>query len=395
MAFGNPILSGEELNRTGIKSENYIPGFSGWRIASDGAAEFDNVGIRGELWTPTIILNGQDLATQLNKLPKGVLCWVRGQPATATTTEAAIMWGEFDMVPGRFYEIACVNMSPDLGNTKNIEYHLRIEVGTTVWPTNSSFMFSNSLRVSPFELAHIRHFFAPADTGRLRLRVSIASLDGATVRNWFPGEGNLLTVIDHGVAPQQLPASYVGSTSPGGKVLKEFTITANASKTYLGSGVVRPPDPYATTLVAGDFANGKGNQRAWWTFNGTDLAKIADLIGVPLVDVEIAEVRLTAVEYQSLTNSAWQSIGFHNQTSVAGSTEPSGGIPNVHNPLSSGFSPIWHNIKSPTNFLDSMRDGYLKGFMVGNTYSGQGYALVSEGVGTGSNPPQLHMRYWK
>ena len=26
MAFTNPILSGEELNRTGIKSENYSPG---------------------------------------------------------------------------------------------------------------------------------------------------------------------------------------------------------------------------------------------------------------------------------------------------------------------------------------------------------------------------------
>jgi hypothetical protein len=399
MAFTNPILAGEELNRTGIKSENYVPSVSGWRIANNGAAEFDNIGVRGNLWVPSITLGGQDLAALINKAPKGVLCWVRGQPATATTTEAAILWGEFDMVPGRFYEICCVNITPDLGNTKATEYHLRIEVGTTIWPTNTSFMFSNSLRVSPFELATIRHFFAPVDAGRLRLRVSIASLDGATVRNWFPGEGSLLTVIDHGIATPQLPATYVGATSPGGKVTKEWTITANASKTYLGTGVVRPTDAYATTLVAGDFANGRGNQRAWWTFSASDIGTyLNDLIGVPLADIITAEVRLCPVEYQSLTNSAWLSLGYHNQTSVAGSNEPGGGIPNVYNPLASGFSPQWFNIKptaSPSNFLDSMRDGYLKGFMVGNTYSGQGYTVVCEGYGTGSNPPQLHVKYLK
>jgi len=42
MAFTNPILAGEELNRTGIRSENYVAGQSGWRIANDGAAEFED-----------------------------------------------------------------------------------------------------------------------------------------------------------------------------------------------------------------------------------------------------------------------------------------------------------------------------------------------------------------
>jgi hypothetical protein len=49
MAFTDPIISGEQLNRTGIRSDNYIPGVSGWRIASDGAAEFDNIGVRHNL----------------------------------------------------------------------------------------------------------------------------------------------------------------------------------------------------------------------------------------------------------------------------------------------------------------------------------------------------------
>jgi hypothetical protein len=399
MAFTNPILAGEELNRTGIKSENYIPGVSGWRIANNGAAEFDNIGVRGNLWVPSITLGGVDLATLINKAAKGVIAWARGYPTTATTTEAAIMWLECDLVAGRYYEVACTNVTPDIGNVKATEFRLRYVVSTTVWPDNSSTIASISLRVSQFELATVRHLFMSEITGRIRYRVSIGSLDAANVRVWTPGEGATLAVIDHGIAPAQLPATYIGATSPGGKVTKEWTITANASKTYLGTGQVRPTDAYATTLVAGDFANGRGNQRAWWTFSASDISTyLNDLIGVPLADVITAEVRLCAVEYQSLTNSAWLSLGYHNQTSVAPSTEQPGGIPNVHNPLASGFSPTWYSIKpttAPSNFLDSMRDGYLKGFMVGNTFSGQGYTVVCEGYGTGSNPPQLHMKYLK
>lgn len=399
MTFTDPIIAGEELTRQAIKSDNYVPSVSGWRIAKDGAAEFDNIGVRGNLWVPSITLGGVDLNTRINNLAKGTLAWARGYPTTATTTEAAIMWLECDVVAGRYYEVVCTNITPDVGNVKSTEFRLRYVVSSTVWPDNSSTIASISLRVSQFELATVRHLLPSEVTGRIRFRVSISSLDGASVRCWTPGEGAMFAVIDHGITPPQLPASYVGATSPGGKVTKEWTITANSSKTYLGTGVVRPPDVYATTLVMGDFANGRGNQRAWWTFSGSDIsALLNDLIGVQLADVQIAEVRLTPVEYQSLTDSARLSLGYHNQTSVAASTEPGGGIPNVYNPLASGFSSQWFSLKPPTapsNFLDAMRDGYLKGFMVGNTYSGQGYTMVCEGVGTASSPPQLHMKYLK
>lgn len=46
MQFGNPIIGQEELIRSAIKSKNYTPGASGWRIASDGAAEFAGLVIR-------------------------------------------------------------------------------------------------------------------------------------------------------------------------------------------------------------------------------------------------------------------------------------------------------------------------------------------------------------
>lgn len=49
MSFSNPILSGETLIRSAIKSENYVPGVAGWRISRDGEAEFSDVIVRGEI----------------------------------------------------------------------------------------------------------------------------------------------------------------------------------------------------------------------------------------------------------------------------------------------------------------------------------------------------------
>lgn len=49
MAFSDPIVAGEELIRTGIRSSNYAAGLAGWRVARNGDAEFNDVLIRGEL----------------------------------------------------------------------------------------------------------------------------------------------------------------------------------------------------------------------------------------------------------------------------------------------------------------------------------------------------------
>lgn len=43
----NPITAGVTLIRDAIQSQNFLTGISGWRIKSDGSAEFNNVVIRG------------------------------------------------------------------------------------------------------------------------------------------------------------------------------------------------------------------------------------------------------------------------------------------------------------------------------------------------------------
>lgn len=48
MPFSNPIIgSGNQLIRQEITSENYVAGVSGWRIARDGDAEFNDLTARG------------------------------------------------------------------------------------------------------------------------------------------------------------------------------------------------------------------------------------------------------------------------------------------------------------------------------------------------------------
>lgn len=47
MPFGNPAIGGQILVRPAIQSPDYVPGTSGWRIARDGSAEFNNLNLRG------------------------------------------------------------------------------------------------------------------------------------------------------------------------------------------------------------------------------------------------------------------------------------------------------------------------------------------------------------
>lgn len=49
MTFSNPILAGEELVRTGMRSPDYIPLTQGWRLGRDGTADLANVIVRGEV----------------------------------------------------------------------------------------------------------------------------------------------------------------------------------------------------------------------------------------------------------------------------------------------------------------------------------------------------------
>lgn len=49
MTFRDPIVAGEELIRSAIRSSDYVAGVSGWRIAQDGTVEFSEATVRGDI----------------------------------------------------------------------------------------------------------------------------------------------------------------------------------------------------------------------------------------------------------------------------------------------------------------------------------------------------------
>lgn len=132
----------------------------------------------------------------------GVVGWRSGSPQVATTTEAQVMTCYADVLNGRMYECAFMNVSVDQGNVKATEFRLKYTTDGSV-PTNASATMGSSLRLSQFELGSIRVLYAAPSNQRLYLRASIGSQDGATVRSWMPGTGAVLMVSDVGIAPGQ------------------------------------------------------------------------------------------------------------------------------------------------------------------------------------------------
>jgi hypothetical protein len=134
---------------------------------------------------------------------RGVVGWTRGFPTYTTSTETRIMNTYADVLAGRIYECALMNVTPDVGNTKNTEFRIRYTTNS-VLPGNSSTLMALSLRLSTFELGAIRAYYLPSSNLRLWLGAFIASIDGTTsVRAWCPGDGGILSIADMGVAPVQ------------------------------------------------------------------------------------------------------------------------------------------------------------------------------------------------
>jgi len=395
--FTNPILAGEQLQRTGIRSDNYLAGVRGWRIASNGAAEFDNLGLRGNLWVPTITLGGRDLGGQLNSMPKGILAWINGYPAVATTSSAKLMSTEVDVVNGRWYDINLISITPDIGNTKACEFHIRYTTdGST--PNTSSPVFAISLRVSQFEMANVRAMWQANYTGRLKLIATINSLDGQNVRSWAPGAGAFLSVYDMGIAPPQYGS--IGTSAPG-KTLKEIYCSGDTIFSYRGDHNIENIDPYLyDKTVQGDFLDGKGFRRTWITFSPSDRTLIADMVGIPYSDVDTCELFINTISWAN--GAGWPQIGYHNSTSL-GASEPGGGVGRREEYFQPNIGGFWMDLKADGSgsgsIVDSMLTGYFKGFIIGPEVGASGfgdsrYRMVAS-ANEGGPRPQLHVKYYK
>lgn len=394
MAFTDPIVAGDELVRAAINSSNYVSGVDGWRIARNGAAEFDSLAIRDNLNTNTITLDGVDLNTRLLDLPRGTLAYIVGYPTVATVTETRCMYFEVDLEANRNYEVYATNITSDISNPNATEFRLRWEWGVAPpTPTPASALIAMSLRTSAFQMAPTRHMFWCGATARFKFALFVSSLDGANVRTWCPGAGCNFGIIDHGKAIQSHPGIGTVGSGPIGKTLKEWTISAKNNKCYNANGTWRGPDIYDDSLIQGDFLNGRGNQRSWFTFDAAGHALLDDLIGVPLVDIDICELSMSYYAWQN--GAGWASIGYHPHSGPLPNNEPGGGAPGQAHFWYTGTGTNWLGLKGVANIMNSLNSGFLNGFMIGNSGgTNQDYAGIAGGFNMVS-APQLHVRYYK
>ncbi len=393
MAFTDPILSGTELVRSAITSDDYVPGTSGWAIHKNGAAEFANATVRQTLTVGNdIILRGRSLANAIDSAPIGCVAWIRGYPVESTTTEKQIMYTEMQVVSGRFYEVFLTNITPDIGNAKATEFKIRWVVGTGSFPDNNSSIIAMTLRLSPFENGNARAMFCSGYTGIIRLRASITSLDGQNVRCWAPGGGCILGAYDLGVSPSVDPGiGIIGSASPG-KTLKEFTISSNFCKSYRGTG---GGSGFNNFLAEGDFNWVGEDYIGWWTFVDSDRWLIEDMIGVPESDILTADCQLDCLQWNGSNGTVI--LGYHNTISL-GAGLPGGGIYDKLRINYSGSGSGWFNLKAggfgAGTIMDGIKTGYLKGLLIGKPGSS---AMQYSGVfeSSGATRPTLHMKYYK
>lgn len=397
VAFTNPILAGDSLIRNAIQSDNYMSGASGWRLGTDGSMQVEEIAVRTTLWCNELLYQGKELSAYFDELAGGVVAWLSGYYDVSTTSEAAVGWLEAQVISGHIYNIVgCTNTHNP--STTNMEFKCRYVTGTSAWPTNSSAEMATTYPpIQQWQQQFINAVYRATFTGTLRLRFSVRSLNPPnTVQAQSLDPGSMFVVTDLGSTPAAGPGA-IGVTQPGGKVLHEWTITANSSRTYHGDGTLRPVDMYQYDMVMGDWNNGRGNQRGWCTFSTSDVnTYLNDLIGVPYSDIQVAEVRLDPFQWRQGSNDGYISLGYHPVVNSLPTTEPASGLASRYLPYVIGYGVMWFGLKSPVPsvFLDSMRDGSLKGFMVGNSPVGSAYCGAIEAVGD-SYPPQLHMKYLK
>lgn len=87
MSVNREIVAGNTLIAEAIQSQNFVAGVSGWQIRADGAAEFSQVTVRGQVFVTGA--NGSYVQIR-NVFSAGAEILLKGQTISNATVEAAV-----------------------------------------------------------------------------------------------------------------------------------------------------------------------------------------------------------------------------------------------------------------------------------------------------------------
>lgn len=399
MSFTNPIVAGEELIRSGIRSKDYVSSEAGWRITRDGGAEFNNLTTRSTLSAESILLNGDDLATIIDRLPKGLVGYGELASGIYTSTAGAataLLECSFNAEPGRAYRIYTENNRATNATTDS-QAQLSIKMTTDgTAPTTTSDEIacsehSTSLAGRYSSLQAIRVWGNGGSTVTARLLLVLSGVFGGDVTLQY--DDLKIFVEDIGVIPVASTVDRYSGASAA-KTFRSFEINPTDSRSYVGtgSGALVNSDNTSTRMYQGDIGV-DGNRRAWMWFNQTEIAK---LVGVPLADIDYCDVYLNYDHWYYSTGGTCK-LGWHTSTSVS-TVEPAGGTPSVGSYSWPGRDVgQWVSVLGVSSIMNAINAGTFKGFMIGNTGSSDlhqyGYAHGAA-MGAGLRPA-FRCGYWK
>lgn len=393
MPFGNPILAGEELIRSAIRSENYAasgeePG-TGWRIAADGSAEFASLLTRGDAQGTTayyedisasngFTYKGDELSDILGAYGRGVIAFGQynaGLADPTTTGELAFLQLNADLVAGRQYTIHTTLMQ--VTNSTNAGIVLRSS--GTADPTLSSPIVRYATNSAADRFVSISEILYPGETGFHKFLLSVITFTGnVTLLKGDAASAELsMWITDGGVAVTNTGISNPLAAPPDTVVFNSFEVNAFSSTSFYGDGEQRNSN---AEMYQGSADNITTNQRSFVDF---PQATIDAMNGASTVDYFDCWLWF---DHWYFGSGGDAHIGYFNKTG--------GQFPNlIHRHFGRGDGQ-WISLKG-TAAETAIRNGTFKGIMLGpadpDDNNHYGYARGA----TQTNTPKLRAGYYK
>ena len=431
MQFNNPIVAGEELAITAIRSQDYIESTSGWRIARDGSAQFANVNVLGDfgatgqisadsfqigpngLWLPDDTevgarLDAIDTEPMIGQVLRGAIMTSSANLHNlSNTVEFPIMELDTGFIPktgwyGFYISTILMQQAPGAAAstlTPRIRYTSTSDgITTPAAPTiTSAFMIfgpyletdGSALRGGP-QVFH-RHFNAGE---RYRL---LYCMFGGSAQTYTVYNGQMISwvCIYHGETDDNTTTDSffgVGVTNSGGtaapapKVTYTKTYTATWSRTYDGDNTTTWDD--SAYCYQGYYSSDRGNTRSLVGFNYTQIQ--SDLSGATINSCKLTYKVAHAYYNAGMTVE----LGGHNYTAKP-STWASGSVTENQVAYASQVAGSTYTKTLPSAFGTNLKSGTWKGVSFGPgpsnslTYYGYLYGATQTGK------PYLTINYTK
>lgn len=323
MPFRNPLVAGESLIRTAIRSRNYSPNEAGWRISRTGNAELNELTARASISgtsgsfdnfvaNQSFIYRGDELADIIDPLPKGGIVEANVTASQTSNSSGDIIgWFglDFSRQPVRAYEMF---LSPTELTRDTPSDYVNVYIQATFdgsTPTVNSeilaiYNIPSNNNGGSFDAVHLSYKFNYNSGDSDDLVRLLVSFDGSGASTLNPNNRLVRCVVkDIGRDGSYLPNSgYLndgGGASLDPAAWHTFDVDSRATRSYAGDDTIRNVD--GESIYQGNSGSTSddlyGNQFSYiWfkdsvTGNG-DGGTLNDMEGISSSDIDYLDVFL-------------------------------------------------------------------------------------------------------